>query len=64
MAALEETATFAQNEAPPHVPRGRRIADEYDRQEAEAQADREAKEARARLEAEAEMYLSRVLPYL
>jgi excisionase family DNA binding protein len=63
IAALPGSATFPQMSACARSA-GKRIADEYERQEVQARAERKAKQGRARLEAEAEMHLSRVLPYL
>jgi len=63
IAALPESATFAQMSTAARSA-GRHVANEYERQEAQMRAEREAAQARARLEAEADMHLSRVLPYL
>jgi len=60
---LPETATPEQMRIAARAA-GMGVAQEYEHHEAHARAQRKAEQARARLDAEAEMHLSRVLPYL
>lgn len=61
--ALPETATPEQMRIAARAA-GKRVAQEYERHEAQARAERDREQIRARLEAEADMLLSRVLSYL
>ncbi len=61
--ALPETTTFQQMIAAARAA-GKRVAEEYQHNEARARAAREAEQAKARLEAEADTHLYRVLAYL
>jgi len=63
IAALPETARFQQMIAAARAV-GKRVAEEYEHNEAQARAAREAQQTKARLEAAADTHLCRVLSYL
>jgi excisionase family DNA binding protein len=63
IAALPETATFQQMIAAARAV-GKRVAEEYEHNEAQARAGREAEQAKATLEAVADTHLCRVISYL
>jgi hypothetical protein len=63
IAALPETATFQQMSAAARAV-GKRVAKEYEHNEAQARAARESQQAKARLDAAADTHLCRVISYL